>query len=204
MLIFSLLFKPQFPESGISILQLFPMSLNYRIYNADKPQTQHPHLPLRYEALLSCEFISEALFLLIIFRHSSPHDLIQVMVFGRLFQPSSPPLPTTVQDQEGPKLNNRGTFYSRYAQLLTACSSNWQSLSAFSECLFISKTPKPFQEEQEHLILSSFFCRSKMHNDISNAVAKWLSLLTIYTATEEFAEELSCHSILPTSITVIL
>lgn len=75
-----------------------------------KNQTQHPHLLLRYEAVLSCEFIFEALFLLIIFRHSSPHHLIKVLVLRRLFQPISPPLPTAVQNQEEDSWITEGHF----------------------------------------------------------------------------------------------
>lgn len=153
-----------------------------------KNQTQHSHLLLRYEAVLSCEFIFEALFLLIIFRPSSPHHLIKVFVFWRLFQPSSPPLPTAVQNQEGYSWVTEGHFIHT---VLSCCLQVLPADNPILPFLKISSSEKNSslsRRNRNTLFSLSFFCRSKEHNDISDAVAKWLSLLTIYTTTKELAE----------------
>lgn len=135
-----------------------------------QPQTRHPQLLLSHDALLSWKFFFQVLFSLIIFRFSSPHHLIKATLFFRLFQPRSHHSLQQGKTRRGTG-NNRGDFYSWYAQSLTACSSYWQTNPASSETLFISTTLQAFPGRFS-LTLSSKICSSKMHNDISNGSAK--------------------------------
>lgn len=151
-----------------------------------EPQTQQPHLPLSYDALLSCKSLFQVLLPLITFRLSSPHHLIKARVLCTLFQPSSH---QAVQDQEGHFIHR---MLSHRLRVLPTDNPILPFLK-----LSASAKPPSFPGRFS-LTLSSKICRSKMHNDISDCSAKVaVSAHNLHYNKGVCREELSCQSVLP-------